>query len=80
MANPALLRARAERKRSDACGERPRQWMGKTVNQKVYKQVPVLPEHRDLVLVFQHDEKDQLEFFLCNSLLFGLRAHLSSSL
>ena len=79
MANLAMLIARAENERSRAKGVPPRKWVGKTVDLKrAYKQVPLHPRHRDLVVVFQGTGKNQKEFFLCNSLLFGLSASVFS--
>ena len=79
MANLAMLISRAENERSRAKGVPPRKWVGKTVDLKrAYKQVPLHPSHRDLVVVFQGTGKNQKEFFLCNSLLFGLSASVFS--
>ena len=79
MANLAMLISRAEKDRSLEKGVPPRKWVGKTVDLKrAYKQVPIHPSHRDLVVVFQNTGKNQNEFFLCNSLLFGLSASVFS--
>ena len=79
MANLAMLISSAESERSRAKGVPPRKWVGKTVDLKrAYKQVPLHPSHRDMVVVFQSTGKNQKEFYLCNSLLFGLSASVFS--
>ena len=63
MANLALLISRAENERSLANGVPPTKWVGKTVDLKrAYKQVPLHPSHRDLVVVFQNTGKIKINF------------------
>ena len=45
---------------------------------RAYKQVPLHPSHNHMVVVFQSTGKNQKEFYLCNSLLFGLSASVFS--
>ena len=51
------------------------QWLGKTLDlSKAYKQLPILPEHRDLAVVFFRDRDRKPIFLIPNSLMFGSTA------
>ena len=51
------------------------QWLGKTLDlSKAYKQLPILPEHRDLAVVFFRDREGKPVFLIPNSLMFGSTA------
>eukprot|EP00435_Cladocopium_sp_Y103_P026492 s3071_g6.t1 len=51
------------------------EWCGKTLDlSKAYKQLPILPEHRDLAVVHFKDESGNPVFYIPNSLMFGSTA------
>ena len=51
------------------------EWMGKTLDlAKAYKQLAVLPEHRDLAVVFFKDKEGAPRYYIPNSLMFGSTA------
>ena len=51
------------------------QWLGKILDlSKAYKQLPILPEHRDLAVVFFRDRDGKPTFLIPNSLMFGSTA------
>eukprot|EP00435_Cladocopium_sp_Y103_P027530 s3375_g6.t2 len=51
------------------------EWCGKTLDlSKAYKQLPILPEHRDLAVVHFKDESGNPVFYVPNSLMFGSTA------
>ncbi|CAE7290582.1 unnamed protein product [Symbiodinium sp. CCMP2592] len=69
----ALLIARAEKERSDRLGVPARQWLGRTLDlSKAYKQLAVLPLHRDIAVICHPNEKGEPQFFVANALMFGL--------
>eukprot|EP00435_Cladocopium_sp_Y103_P068295 s649_g31.t1 len=50
-------------------------WSGKTLDlSKAYKQLPVLPAHRDLAVVHFKDEAKRPVFYVPNALMFGSTA------
>eukprot|EP00435_Cladocopium_sp_Y103_P067368 s421_g29.t4 len=50
-------------------------WCGKTLDlSKAYKQLPILPDHRDLAVVHFKDESGAPVFYVPNSLMFGSTA------
>ena len=50
-------------------------WVGKTLDlSKAYKQLPILPEHRDLAVVFFRDKEGKPVYLVPNSLMFGSTA------
>lgn len=51
------------------------EWLGKILDlSKAYKQLPSLPEHRDLAVVFFRDREGKPVFLIPNSLMFGSTA------
>eukprot|EP00435_Cladocopium_sp_Y103_P022564 s4461_g5.t1 len=51
------------------------EWCGKTLDlSKAYKQLPIMPEHRDLAVVHFKDESGNPVFYVPNSLMFGSTA------
>lgn len=54
-------------------------WKGKCLDlSKAYKQMAVLPSHRDLAVIFFHDAKGIPKFYVANSLIFGPTAAVYS--
>ena len=50
-------------------------WVGKTLDlSKAYKQLPILPAHRDLAVVFFRDRSGNPQYFVPNALMFGSTA------
>ena len=50
-------------------------WVGKTLDlSKACKQLPILPEHRDLAVVFFRDKEGQPRYLVSNLLMFGSTA------
>ena len=50
-------------------------WLGKCLDlSKAYKQMGVLPAHRDLSVIFFHDAGGKPRFYVSNSLMFGATA------
>ncbi|CAE7464336.1 unnamed protein product [Symbiodinium sp. CCMP2592] len=61
--------------RSRATGEPPRSWLGKCLDlSKAYKQMPMKKEHRSLAVIYHKGPSGEDQFFIANSLLFGLTA------
>ena len=55
------------------------QWLGKCLDlSKAYKQMAILPAHRDLAVIFFVDSQGQNRFYIPNSLLFGSTAAVYS--
>ncbi|CAE6941197.1 unnamed protein product [Symbiodinium sp. CCMP2592] len=64
-----------EAERSRATGEPPRSWLGKCLDlSKAYKQMPMKKEHRSLAVIYHKGPSGEDQFFIANSLLFGLTA------
>ncbi|CAE7806588.1 unnamed protein product [Symbiodinium sp. CCMP2592] len=64
-----------EAQRSRATGEPPRSWLGKCLDlSKAYKQMPMKKEHRSLAVIYHKGPAGEDQFFIANSLLFGLTA------
>ncbi|CAE7029847.1 unnamed protein product [Symbiodinium sp. CCMP2592] len=64
-----------EAERSRATGEPPRSWLGKCLDlSKAYKQMPMKKEHRSLAVIYHKGPAGEDQFFIANSLLFGLTA------
>ncbi|CAE7664556.1 unnamed protein product [Symbiodinium sp. CCMP2592] len=64
-----------EAERSRATGEPPRSWLGKCLDlSKAYKQMPMKKEHRSLAVIYHKGPAGEDQFFIANSLLFGLAA------
>ena len=52
-----------------------KKWLGKTLDlSKAYKQLPILPEHRDLAVVYFKDRTGKPVFLIPSSLMFGSTA------
>ena len=71
--------ARFELERARATGAPPRVWLGKCLDlSKAYKQMPMTKEHRSLAVVYHKGESGEDEFYIANSILFGLTASVYS--
>ena len=47
-------------------------WLGKCLDlSKAYKQLAVKPAHRDLAVIFFHDNSGRAKFYISNALMFG---------
>ena len=76
MASKLALR---ELERAKALGLAPRAWLGKCLDlSKAYKQMPMTKNHRALVVVYHKGEAGEVQFYLANSILFGLTASVYS--
>ncbi|CAE7749643.1 unnamed protein product, partial [Symbiodinium microadriaticum] len=65
--------ARRESERSTTQGTSFRRWLGKCLDlSKAYKQLPTKKEHRSLAVVYHKSEAGEDQFFVTNSLMFGL--------
>ncbi|CAE7467862.1 unnamed protein product, partial [Symbiodinium necroappetens] len=67
--------ARCESERSKLNSTSFRRWLGKCLdlsNSKAYKQLPTKKEHRSLAVVYHKSESGEDQFFVTNSLMFGL--------
>lgn len=50
-------------------------WVGKILDlSKVYKQLPIKPDHRDLAVVFFRDSEGKARYYIPNALMFGSTA------
>ena len=50
-------------------------WVGKTLDlSKAYKQLPILPSHRDLAVTSFRDSKGKARYYIPNALMFGATA------
>ena len=71
--------ALGELERAKALGLAPRAWLGKCLDlSKAYKQMPMTKNHRALVVVYHKGEAGEDQFYLANSILFGLTASVYS--
>ena len=68
----ALRIAHLEAERAARLGVEPRSWVGKTLDlTKAYKQLPLLPAHRDLCVICIKNGQGKTQFFIGNALVFG---------
>ena len=68
----ALKIAHLEAERAARLGVEPRSWVGKTLDlTKAYKQLPLLPAHRDLCVICIINGQGKTQFFIGNALVFG---------
>ncbi|CAE7347235.1 unnamed protein product [Symbiodinium sp. CCMP2592] len=73
VAGLALLISQAEKERSERLGVAARKWVGRTLDlSKAYKQLGVLPQHRDIAVICHPNENGEPQFFIANALMFGL--------
>ena len=73
LANMALRVAEKMREAGPRAKERP--WGGKCLDlSKAYKQMPILPSHRDLAVIFFKDSKGRTRFYIPRALIFGATA------
>ncbi|CAE7322053.1 unnamed protein product [Symbiodinium sp. CCMP2592] len=73
VAGLALLISQAEKERSERLGVAARKWVGRTLDlSKAYKQLGVLPQHRDIAVICHPNEDGEPQFFIANALMFGL--------
>ena len=71
--------ALGELERAKALGLAPRAWLGKCLDlSKAYKQMPMTKNHRALVVVYHKGAAGEDQFYLANSILFGLTASVYS--
>ena len=68
----ALRIAKLEAERAARLGVSPRPWVGKTLDlTKAYKQLPILPAHRDLCVILIKDRNGKTQHYIGNALVFG---------
>ena len=73
LANMALRVAERVREAGQEARDRP--WGGKCLDlSKAYKQMPILPSHRDLAVIFFHDSAGRTRFYIPRALIFGATA------
>ena len=68
----ATTLARRESERSKLSGTSFRRWLGKCLDLSKAKQLPTKKEHRSLAVVYHKSESGEDQFFVTNSLMFGL--------
>ena len=68
----ALRITKLEAERAARLGVSPRPWVGKTLDlTKAYKQLPILPAHRDLCVILVADKDNKTQYYIGNALVFG---------
>eukprot|EP00439_Symbiodinium_sp_Y106_P035094 s7797_g4.t1 len=68
----ALRITKLEAERAARLGVSPRPWVGKTLDlTKAYKQLPILPAHRDLCVILVTDKNNKTQHYIGNALVFG---------
>ena len=73
LASMALRLAEKMRQKGRHAVGRP--WGGKCLDlSKAYKQMPILPQHRDLAVIFFRDVEGRARFYVPRSLIFGATA------